>query len=335
MGVSFLVWFTQIFVKLPRIFPVLESIAVVIIMLFSPGHTDGQIISPKKYLDSLDNSGQFVNKTVDSLPQTKAYDIIKAHLNAPVVDGKVKKVLFVGFDGGMASGILLTEGKTDSALQYLRGTEGGIYNAFAGGQAPYYQSPISGPGWATLLTGKWANGPGGHGVNTNGDTIAASGGPESILHEVARKGGSVAAYANWSGLFSGDDSVFHYEVLDAAAKGYNISFNSLGDDNLVLSGAKANINSASAADLIFLQLDDCDHAGHNDGFGNHSPEYVEAFTSRDQKTLELFKAVEARATYAQEDWLFIMSSDHGGISTAHDTHYTAVRQIYIATNKAF
>lgn len=49
---------------------------------------------------------------------------------------------------------------------------------------------------------------------------------------------------------------------------------------------------------------------------------------------EIIKTIEARSTYAQEDWLIIISTDHGGTGTSHGGQTPFERMTWLACNKA-
>ena len=83
-----------------------------------------------------------------------------------------------------------------------------------------------------------------------------------------------------------------------------------------------------------VTLDACDYAGHGTGFSNKSPAYVQAFLDSDSYALRLIDAVKARANYADEDWLIIICTDHGGDEGGgHGSPLPAHRQVFIASDK--
>jgi len=47
----------------------------------------------------------------------------------------------------------------------------------------------------------------------------------------------------------------------------------------------------------------------------------------------LIAAVKARSSYANEDWLILITSDHGGVYTGHGPQFAGCRQIFLAANK--
>lgn len=70
-------------------------------------------------------------------------------------------------------------------------------------------------------------------------------------------------------------------------------------------------------DLYLLHLDDVDHAGHDSGFSPENPEYIAAIEQADVHIAELLAAILDRPTLSEEDWLIIVTTDHGGEGTGH------------------
>ena len=50
---------------------------------------------------------------------------------------------------------------------------------------------------------------------------------------------------------------------------------------------------------------------------------------------DTIKAIEGRDTYETEDWLIIITSDHGGIGTDHGGNSIQERMTFIVSNKEF
>jgi predicted AlkP superfamily pyrophosphatase or phosphodiesterase len=70
-------------------------------------------------------------------------------------------------------------------------------------------------------------------------------------------------------------------------------------------------------DAVFLYFGQVDVAGHAHGFHPTVPQYVEAIERADKLVGRAVAAVKARKTNAQEDWLIVVTSDHGGKGTSH------------------
>lgn len=71
-------------------------------------------------------------------------------------------------------------------------------------------------------------------------------------------------------------------------------------------------------DVIFLHFDQVDSAGHGSGWG--SPQFNNALTVVDGHIGSIMAAIGARpgVVSGAEDWLVIITADHGGLGTGHD-----------------
>jgi len=82
-------------------------------------------------------------------------------------------------------------------------------------------------------------------------------------------------------------------------------------------------------DVLFIQLDEVDGAGHGNGYSADSPKYVEAIEKADKYVGDLVAAVKKRKNYANEDWLIIVLSDHGGKGTSHGGDSPEERTVFM------
>src|SRR5690606_36391721 len=70
---------------------------------------------------------------------------------------------------------------------------------------------------------------------------------------------------------------------------------------------------------LFVYFHQTDSAGHSLGFGPDRPSYIRAIENVDRHVGRLIEALQARPTYANEDWLICVCTDHGGLGTRHDS----------------
>jgi len=78
-----------------------------------------------------------------------------------------------------------------------------------------------------------------------------------------------------------------------------------------------------APDAASLYMEHPDDVGHKKGYYPTSPEYIAAVEENDRNLGKVLAAIAARPTFKDEDWLIMMSTDHGGYHTMHgwrDTH---------------
>jgi len=72
-----------------------------------------------------------------------------------------------------------------------------------------------------------------------------------------------------------------------------------------------------APDAIMWYVDKPDEAGHGHGYYPYSKEYQKAVGEVDAYIGEVLAAVASRPTFANEDWLVIITADHGGWDRFH------------------
>jgi predicted AlkP superfamily pyrophosphatase or phosphodiesterase len=91
---------------------------------------------------------------------------------------------------------------------------------------------------------------------------------------------------------------------------------SLGLDEFITEGMVAMLEEGDF-DVHFVALDDVDHAGHSTGFSLDNPDYVAAIETADVQVGQMLDAIAARATREAEEWVVLVTSDHGGSGTSH------------------
>ena len=73
------------------------------------------------------------------------------------------------------------------------------------------------------------------------------------------------------------------------------------------------------APSALIVFDDApDAGGHNQGFYPHTPQYLERVNAAMARFGNLLETIKARSTFADEEWLIVLCSDHGGIGTRHN-----------------
>lgn len=288
------------------------------------------------YRQVLDESKAFLNTTETAISQTEIAGYVEKHMNTN--DGKVKKAIILGFDGTRADAMLNIVGEKNakgeiinfdsmySGVNYLRNqTDGGLYLAFCGGienDKVTKQAASTSPGFATILTGKWGVE---NGVIDNGYSLKTD--QKTILRKYAENGKKVSFTACWPDHF---EVVFTNE-FEAMANNENYRITRNTDDDQT----QANILSAiNTEDLIFSIYEWPDHNGHESNFSNDNYRYVKSVVDSDRRAYEVITAVyERMEKNPNEDWLIIMSTDHGGLKRSHGGQSDEERFIWIASNK--
>jgi len=320
-------------------FRVILAYAESIVMFFGALFGAGQAIMPHgDYLFQLNRTGIYGNCAQNALPQTALHDIVTGHFNQDRTDGKAPKCLIIGYDGARADALAHTADDARSAVQAVKADGGKIYNMYCGGDLFRRQKTSTSPGWTNLLTGHWANERGGtgHGITDNG-IVKAPEAPKLLfnnLFEIEKPISRAAFVVSWTEYFDYDGAVWYHDKAYAEEKGYNIHWlNHVYDGDAVLCNAGLAQIQIPANDMIMVTLDACDYAGHGDGFGSYNPKYVEAFTASEHYGHDLIQAVKARPTYANEDWLLIVTTDHGGWRLGHGSQFAPERQTFFAINR--
>ena len=310
---------------------VLESLVVFIGLPFTTGH----FTLPGDYLAKLNRMGIFENRAQESLPQTDIHGIILEHFENPE-DGKAPKCLLIGYDGARPDALANTIDGNENGVRALRSGGGAVYNLYTGGSNrlnPFsWQDTSTAPGWTTMLTGCWAKGEGGHGVSANGINKAEE--PKLIFTELleADLTGQTAFVVSWGGHFTSDDASYKNDVAYCDDNSLNARWIKTGSDALTFEKTLEEVQDPDAG-MVMCILEYCDSAGHGTGFDNSNPDYVQAIKDSERDGYALIQAVTDRPTYDQEDWLILITTDHGGVFTGHGPQFTVCRQVFLATNK--
>ncbi|MFJ4710056.1 alkaline phosphatase family protein [Streptomyces anulatus] len=207
---------------------------------------------------------------------------------------------------------------TKQAKSLVIGVDGAAFDAFARADVPHlrklmadgltarsnlFANPmagtISGPAWSSIATGVW---PDKHNVKDNNFTAP-----------------DFAHYPDYGTRLETADPATSTLVVGTWSPVPQTVFGPKNDLRLVGGGDEGT--TVKAADYLrngnpdstFVHLDEVDGAGHSSGTG--SAAYLKALTVADAQIGRLLDAVTSRPTYAQEDWLVVVTSDHGHTPT--------------------
>lgn len=216
-----------------------------------------------------------------------------------IPDRRDAKVLLIGIDGVRPD--VLAEVSTP-VMDSL--AAGGWYTAEARTTTP----SVSGPSWSSMLTGVW---PAKHGVVDNSFEGRRYAEYPGFLTLVERERPDLATFAalDWLPLASldGGGPVLSGEIDTLiAVDGYELGWAEA--DSVVASRAAQHLASADA-DAAFVYLGNPDETSHR--HGSIGVEYREAIALSDRHVGWLVDALRARPAYAEEDWLVLISTDHG------------------------
>lgn len=213
--------------------------------------------------------------------------------------GPTKKVLVIGLDGVRPDILAETETPNIDALITV-----GAYSDSVTTKA----QTISGSGWSSMLTGVW---PEKHGVVSNDFTTNDYADYPDFLTrlELVDRDFNTFAVVDWPPLGGPDsggplisDTVDLKIMFDGEEAGYHVA------DSLSVAAAVRYIANQDP-DAGFVYIGEPDVAAHE--YGARSPEYRASIATADAQVGALLGAIRNRPTFAEEDWLVLISTDHG------------------------
>jgi hypothetical protein len=220
-----------------------------------------------------------------------------------------KRVLIIGIDGLRPDALALANTPHLDALA----AQGVLtYQAYAGGELGTVteQPTWSGPGWTSVTTGVWTNK---HKVVDNTfagykKNVAASYPHFFKRLKDLRPNAYVSSIVDWTPIDS--------QIVDKIASSVNYRAIGTGatyalQDADVKNKAVAHLGSANP-DVAFVYFVNVDETGHSSGFSPANPAYISAIETTDTHIGAILAAINARPQVAQEKWLYVMTSDHGG-----------------------
>ncbi|MER6502008.1 alkaline phosphatase family protein [Streptomyces sp. NPDC001455] len=168
-------------------------------------------------------------------------------------------------------------------------------NLYASPMAP----TVSGAGWPSIATGVW---PDKHNVKDNNFTNPNYGQyPDYATRlETADPAVSTLVVGTWGPV---PQKIF----------GAKTDLRIAGGDDEGTTAKAADYLANGNPDSTFVHLDEVDGAGH--GTGSAGPAYIKALHTADAQVGRLLDAVTSRPTYADEDWLVVVTADHGHTPT--------------------
>lgn len=223
-----------------------------------------------------------------------------------------KKVLLIGIDG--CRGDVIRYADIPRMRQLMQNA---VYSYDALTQPPTW----SGPGWSSLLTGVWSNK---HGVTDNsfsGSNYAAY--PMIFKHlKAANPSMQTVSICAWAPI--------NQHIISDADAAVNV-----GTDAAAKDSAVARLKNGDP-DFMFVQFNEVDNAGHGFGFDTSVPQYMSAISNMDAYVGDMIDAMRARPGYADEDWMVIITTDHGGNLAGHGGNSYEEQNIFLMFhNKRF
>ncbi len=90
-----------------------------------------------------------------------------------------------------------------------------------------------------------------------------------------------------------------------------------GTDGANAKNIPARLAAPDAPDAILWHIDYPDHGGHGFGYYPYSSGYLNSIYLADSAIGDALEAIASRPAFDKEDWLVIVTADHGGYSNGH------------------
>ena len=224
-----------------------------------------------------------------------------------------RKVLVIGIDGTRSDA--LQDASTPN-LDALIATGLFTYDAW------HLGITVSGPSWSTIMTGVWWNK---HGVTSNAYTGSHFNDYPYFpkLAKSVRPNLKCVQVVEWAPM---SDNVYN--------DGWDSKLKTPDGDGASTAAVAVTQLADSNLDCMFVYFDAVDLTGHSSGFSPTNPSYIQAIENVDDKVGKVLQAVYNRPNYANEDWLILITTDHGGLGTGHGGNTYEERHIWwIASGK--
>lgn len=303
-------------------------------ILVSCSSTNKEARDDKTYIQEIEDMHIFDSTADKAMPQTVIHKLVTDHFAAPLAEGKkVKKAIFIGYDGFRDDGLENVKDNEESAIMYIK-NQGGLYHTFSGGiTGVNEQATSTAPSWMAMLTGGWGAY---NGISDNSQMKNAD--ADTFLTSLAKAGYSGSFTTSWR---EHTELSYRPDIVQSITEGLPVEYTHQIDDTAtyyqilkyVSKPAGVEKSEAEDPDVIFFTFEYADHAGHDTGFGNQNEDYIAGCKNDDAYGYDIVKAIESRSTYAEEDWLIIISTDHGGTNTSHGGQSVFERSTWLAMNK--
>lgn len=222
-----------------------------------------------------------------------------------LAQARERKVLTIALDGLRPDALAVADAPNiDSLLDgSFFGTSGpsGIF-------ANYAQSEhltFSGPGWGAYMTGLHVDR---HGADTNGFENVVPGTTDWFTPlEAFDPNLDTRRVITWE--------IAHTSFPSGADISEVYEYNQNGD--VRMTNRVVELMQDPATDAVMMFYSDTDSAGHTYGFDPNAQGYLNAINKSDGQIGQVLSAMASRPTFADEDWLVIITSDHGGLGTGH------------------
>ncbi|MCF8277037.1 MAG: alkaline phosphatase family protein [Flavobacteriales bacterium] len=221
-----------------------------------------------------------------------------------------KKVLFIGVDGVRSDALQQANTPTWDSL-----TSVGLYTYTSW----HVDITVSGPSWSNMLTGVWSDK---HGVTNNSYTGSHFNDYPYFVTRAKEHIPTLKAVeiSSWTPMCDVSIGGAVYN------NGWDASINPPTDDAVEAVALTQLLDPD--LDVLFIHIDDVDAQGHGNGFSPTVAPYMAQIEYIDGQIRRILNGLKNRSNYANEDWLVLMTTDHGGIGTGHGGPTRAEREIW-------
>ena len=256
---------------------------------------------------------EFYDKQKRVLLKTELINMKKVFISLVVVvlpilllAQNTKKVLVIGIDGCRSDALQIA---STPNIDDLIST--GVFSP----DALNDDITVSGPGWSAILCGVW-----------------------SEKHLVTGNSFSVDDYDTYPTFFK------RAKDFDPTLQTLSICHWGPINDNIVKDQADFTLNvssdeavadkasdylSVNDPDIVFLHFDEADGVGHGSGFSPVVPQYLAKIEEIDSLIGIVIDAVQNRQSYNEEDWLIVLTTDHGGLGTSHGGNSIEEERVFV------
>ncbi|MFG0242847.1 MAG: alkaline phosphatase family protein [Phycisphaerales bacterium JB054] len=225
--------------------------------------------------------------------------LASAALSASCAAQGAPKLLYIGIDGLRPDALLAADTPAIDSL---------IERGMLATDARCEDLTFSGPNWSTIL----------HGVHRDKHTVTTNDYRGTSLEhypdlfewlERHNPEWDTVRITTWDAIYKfqptgADIDIFHEYSEDGDAK-------AAADAARLLAGDHPD-HPDTDVDAMFLYIADVDNAGHAHGFHPEQYDYLHAITVADGLVGQVLEAMRARPEILDENWLVILTTDHGG-----------------------
>lgn len=299
-------------------------ISTYFVVYYDKNHRKDYSKQIESFYSELDAMTIFENDKNDLILQTEVYKYMKNHMYNNT-SGKTPKLMFIGYDGIIATALSMADADKGSGILDILNDDGKIYLMRTGGAKIGDQHTSTAPGWATLFTGKWATS---NFVATNIHMLSFT--SRSLMYSLAVDGYNTSFNVSWKYHIT---FTYRQEISSAKRRKLPTNYILLEDDEKTHQSVLNRINGTSD-DAIFAIYEETDKVGHIVGHYLEQEKYMQAYYNLEKYSSEIITTIKNRPTYDSEDWMIIITNDHGGVDYNHGGRTPMEYITFCAINKS-